>query len=131
MNAASFPGFPEHAGGREHEDPAGQGDCESDGLEGVCANQLKTWRLLVDSPDIPRAMRDVLSDRTRAHERDLKKIRTILANLRLRNPPGLKEAVPRTSPGRAAKSPDKDGGRRDLGPRERIAWGKSLQRRRP
>ncbi len=57
-------------------------------LEEVCLGLVKTCRMLVDSRDIPRSMQEVLAERTRAHERDLKKIRAFLADLRGREPPG-------------------------------------------
>lgn len=57
-------------------------------LERICAGQVKTCRLLEDSHDVPRSMKEVLSDRIRAHERDLKSIRAFLADLRRRKPPG-------------------------------------------
>jgi len=80
--------------GRE-EDPEPGADRGRDRIEGlanlleeVCSGLVKTCRMLVDSRDIPRSMQDVLAERTRAHERDLKKVRAFLADLRGREPPG-------------------------------------------
>lgn len=53
-------------------------------LEGIASNQVKTCKRLVDARDIPREMKDVLSDRIRSHERDLQNIRRFLAKFERR-----------------------------------------------
>ncbi|MGA6994511.1 MAG: hypothetical protein WBX50_11520 [Candidatus Deferrimicrobiaceae bacterium] len=50
-------------------------------LEGICSNQVKTCKRVLDARDIPREMKDVLSDRIRSHEKDRQKIWEFLAKV--------------------------------------------------
>lgn len=52
-------------------------------LEGVCSSQVKTCKRVLDARDIPREVRDVLSDRVRSHEKDLQRVRKFLAKFEI------------------------------------------------
>jgi hypothetical protein len=98
---ASVPSSPADGGEMEDSGPAVPAERERDGveigsmdpmmqktvaelaalLEAVVANQVKTGKMLLESRDIPLDMKDVLSDRIRTHERDLQRIRKLLATL--------------------------------------------------
>ncbi|GAB4364795.1 MAG: hypothetical protein Kow00128_06790 [Deltaproteobacteria bacterium] len=106
MRPAILPGVPDPIGGMTmgirqanvRRDPGANHEPEPDEmrerveelgtlLERICASQVKTCRLLEDSHDVPRSMKEVLSDRIRVHDRDLKAVRAFLAGFRKRKSP--------------------------------------------